>query len=100
MTSEGDNPYEAPENAGVSGQVATQPPGPLAMFGIVILTFAAAACAFFCTCFGIGLGMSGVGSVGEFFFFRSVSLAVVYWAFWWAGAFSADSHAGMPVVRQ
>ncbi len=60
MTSERDNPYESSGNPEMPGQQMYRRPGPLAMFGIVVVSIIAAGCTFFCTCFGIGLGLFSV----------------------------------------
>ncbi|HIE96986.1 MAG TPA: hypothetical protein EYG03_13280 [Planctomycetes bacterium] len=60
MTSEPNNPYESPKNLEVSGQQMYRRPGPLAMFGIVVVSLIAGGCTFFGTCFGIGLGLFSV----------------------------------------
>ncbi len=65
VISEPSNPYKSPKNPEVSGQVTYRKPGPLAMFGIVMLSVIGAGCTFFCTCFGIGLGLYSAGTREE-----------------------------------
>ncbi|MDG1893545.1 MAG: hypothetical protein P8J37_01420 [Fuerstiella sp.] len=62
MTSEQNNPYESPKNHELSGQDSYRTPGPLAMFGIVVVSLIAAGCTFFGTCVGIGLGLYSAGA--------------------------------------
>jgi hypothetical protein len=61
MASEPNNPYESPMSMELHGPGARSGPGPLAMFGIVVLSIIAAACTFFGTCFGIGMGLYSSG---------------------------------------
>ncbi|MDG2131732.1 MAG: hypothetical protein P8K08_27305 [Fuerstiella sp.] len=55
------NPFESPRNLEVSGQETYRKPGPLAMFGIVVVSIIAAVCTFFGTCLGISLGLHRAG---------------------------------------
>jgi hypothetical protein len=64
-----DNPFESPRNLEVSGQETYRKPGPLAMFGIVVVSIIAGVCTFFGTCIGISLGLRGAGVDKQMHFF-------------------------------
>jgi hypothetical protein len=64
-----ENPFESPRNLEVSGQETYRKPGPLAMFGIVVVSIIAAVCTFFGTCLGISLGLLGAGADEQMHFF-------------------------------